>query len=94
MNAAKESLHRGGIDSLLAVFWRCGKSDGIEQRNPAGSDVWRDRLLCGSTPNVGRSAQQEGTGIGDFQVFSPSFDDGDAAIAAAPRLPLPLPSAL
>jgi hypothetical protein len=94
MNAGKESLRRSENDSLLAVFWRCGKSDGIEQRNPAGSHVWRDRLLCGSTPNVGRFAQQEGTAIRDFPAFSPRFDEGDATLGAAPRLLSPLPSAL
>jgi len=84
-----------GVKSiLLAIFWRRGKSDGIEQRNPAGSDVWRDRLLCGSTPNVGRFAQPEVTAIRDFPVFSPRFDEGDAAIGAAPRLLSPLSSAL
>jgi hypothetical protein len=89
-----ESLHRGGIDSLMAVFWRRSKSDGIEQRNPTWSDARWDALLCGLTPNVGRSAQPEGTAIRDFPVFSPRFDEGDATLGAAPRLPLPLPSAL
>jgi hypothetical protein len=51
-------------------------------------------LLCGSTPNVGRSAQPEGTAFRDFQAFSPRFDEGDAAIGVAPRLLSPLPSAL
>jgi len=75
--------------SPLAFFSRRQKCDGIERANSEWSGARRDESLCGSTPNVSRSAQllqQKGPHFKISPLFLPIGDDGDAAPGAAPRL--------